>query len=59
MSHTLTEALSFIMASDPGKERRPMSLTHLHDTIVSGQDALKRLAQALDALHATARASSR
>ena len=35
-----------------------MSLTHLHDTIASGQDALKRLAQALDALHATARASS-
>jgi hypothetical protein len=35
-----------------------MSLSHLHDAIVSGQDALKRLALALDALHATARASS-
>jgi hypothetical protein len=35
-----------------------MSLTHLHDTVASGQDALKRLALALDALHATARASS-
>jgi hypothetical protein len=35
-----------------------MSLSHLHDTIVSGQDALKRLALALDALHATAKASS-
>jgi hypothetical protein len=35
-----------------------MSLKHLHGTIVSGQDALKRLAQALDALQATAKASS-
>jgi hypothetical protein len=35
-----------------------MSLKHLHDTIVSGQDALKRLALALDALQATAKASS-
>jgi hypothetical protein len=35
-----------------------MSLKHLHGTIVSGQDALKRLALALDALQATAKASS-
>ena len=35
-----------------------MSLRHLHDTVASGQDALKRLARALDALQATARASS-
>jgi hypothetical protein len=35
-----------------------MSLSHLHDAIVSGQDALKRLALALDALQATAKASS-
>ena len=35
-----------------------MSLRHLHDTIQSGQDALKRLALALDALQATAKASS-
>jgi hypothetical protein len=35
-----------------------MSLNHLHATIASGQDALKRLARALDALQATAKASS-
>jgi hypothetical protein len=35
-----------------------MSLSHLHDAIASGQDALKRLALALDALQATANASS-
>jgi hypothetical protein len=46
------------MAGDPGKERRPVSLNPLQDTIVSGQDALKRLARALDALQATAKASS-
>ena len=35
-----------------------MSLQSLHDTVVSGQDALERLARALDALQATAKASS-
>ena len=35
-----------------------MSLSHLHATIQSGQDALKELALALDALRATAKASS-
>lgn len=35
-----------------------MSLNHLHDTLLSGQQALKRLALALDALQATAKASS-
>jgi hypothetical protein len=35
-----------------------MSLKHLHGTIVSGQDALKRLALALHVLQATAKASS-
>ena len=35
-----------------------MSLHHLHDTIASGQDALKELSQALDALQATAKAAS-
>ena len=35
-----------------------MSLKHLHGTVLSGQDALKRLSQALDALQATAKASS-
>ena len=35
-----------------------MSLSHLCDTIVSGQDALKELARALDALQATAKAAS-
>ena len=35
-----------------------MSLRHLHHTILSGQEALKQLALALDALQATAKASS-
>lgn len=35
-----------------------MSLRHLHDTIQSSQEALKRMAQALEALQATAKASS-
>ena len=35
-----------------------MTLRDLHGTILSGQEALKRLAQALDALQATAKASS-
>ena len=35
-----------------------MSGRHLHGTILNGQEALKRLALALDALQATAKASS-